>query len=385
MKLHEFQSKDILSKQNVNVPKGVVITEPVEAWVAAKQLGLPVILKAQVHAGGRGEAGGVKIAKTTAEAEAIANAMIGMKLVTKQTGSEGKVVKRLLVEKTAHIKKEFYISISIDRISGRPMFLASKEGGMAIEEVAEKNPDAIFQRVIDPATGIVPSQAREIAYSLGLGEQVKQTAKLIISIYNVFMDSDASMIELNPFILTDEGDIVALDAKIDIDDSALFRHKDIAKLRDITEESETETKSSFYGLSFVQLDGNIGCMVNGAGLAMATMDLIKISGGNPANFLDIGGGAGKEKVTRAFSLILQDKNIKAILINIFGGITRCDEVANGIVAAAKELKLELPMAVRLKGANFEEGSRILKESGLKFEVFDSLNEAALASVKMTNA
>ncbi len=385
MKLHEFQSKDVLSQYNVNVPKGVVITEPVEAWVAAKRLGLPVILKAQVHAGGRGKAGGVKIAKTAAEAESIAKSMLGMKLITKQTGSTGKIVKKLLVEKAAHIKKEFYISISIDRKSGRPMFLASKEGGMAIEEVAEKNPDAIFQRVIDPATGIIPSQAREIAYSLGLGKQIKQTSKLIVAIYNAFRDNDASIIELNPFILTEDGDIVALDAKIDIDDSALFRHNDLVKLRDITEETETETKSSFYGLSFVQLDGNIGCMVNGAGLAMATMDLIKISGGNPANFLDIGGGAGKEKVTHAFSLILQDKNIKAILINIFGGITRCDEVANGIVAAAEELKLELPMAVRLKGANFKEGSRILRESSLKFEVYDSLNEAALATARMANA
>jgi len=357
----------------------------VEAWVAAKRLGLPVILKAQVHAGGRGKAGGVKIAKTAAEAESIAKSMLGMKLITKQTGSTGKIVKKLLVEKAAHIKKEFYISISIDRKSGRPMFLASKEGGMAIEEVAEKNPDAIFQRVIDPATGIIPSQAREIAYSLGLGKQIKQTSKLIVAIYNAFRDNDASIIELNPFILTEDGDIVALDAKIDIDDSALFRHNDLVKLRDITEETETETKSSFYGLSFVQLDGNIGCMVNGAGLAMATMDLIKISGGNPANFLDIGGGAGKEKVTHAFSLILQDKNIKAILINIFGGITRCDEVANGIIAAAEELKLELPMAVRLKGANFEEGSRILRESSLKFEVYDSLNEAALATARMANA
>ena len=385
MKLHEFQSKGILAHYGISVPNGVVVTEPQEAWVVAKQLGAPVILKAQVHAGGRGEAGGVKIAKSAEEAESIAKKMIGMKLVTKQTGAGGKIVKKLLVEKTANIEKEFYISISIDRKSGRPMFLASSEGGMSIEEVSETNPDAIFMRTIDPTIGIMPSQAREIAYRLGLSKQVKQTSKLIIGIYKAFIDNDASMVELNPFILTKEGDILALDAKINIDDSAMFRHKDIAKLRDVTEETETEIKSSFYGLSFVQLEGNIGCMVNGAGLAMATMDLIKISGGEPANFLDIGGGAGKEKVGHAFSLILQDENIKAILINIFGEITRCDEVANGIISAAKELELTLPMAVRLKGANFEEGSKILKESGLKFEVYSSLNDAAAAAVKMANA
>ena len=385
MKLHEFQSKGILARYGINIPDGVVITEPQEAWVAAKQLGAPVVLKAQVHAGGRGKAGGVKIAKSAEEAEALASKMLGMKLITKQTGAEGKIVKKLLVEKTANIEHEFYISISIDRRTGRPMFLASSSGGMSIEEVSKTNPDAIFARTIDPAIGIMPSQTREIAYRLGLAKQIKQASKLIAGIYNAFMENDASLVELNPFILTKEGDVIALDAKINIDDNAIFRHKDIAKLRDVTEESEAETKSSFYGLSFVQLEGNIGCMVNGAGLAMATMDLIKISGGEPANFLDIGGGARKEKVSHAFSLILQDKNIKAILINIFGGITRCDEVANGIIAAAKELKLSLPMAVRLKGANFEEGRKILQASDLKFEVYENLNDAAVAAVKKANA
>ncbi len=377
MKIHEYQAKEILAKYQVKIPRGRPATTKEQARQIAEELGGPVVVKAQIHAGGRGKGGGVKVAKTPAEAEQIAGAMLGMKLVTHQTGPEGKIVQRLLIEEALHIKKEFYLGIVIDRAVGRPVFMASAAGGMEIEEVAAKSPELILKEWIDPAVGFQSFQARRLAFGLGLGpELVNQASRFMTSLYNAFAASDASLAEINPFLLTDEGALYALDAKINFDDNALFRHPEYASLRDLNEEDPLEIEAGKYNLNYIKLDGNVGCMVNGAGLAMATMDIIKYAGGMPANFLDVGGGASAEQVKNAFRILMSDSNVKAVLINIFGGILRCDTLATGVVAAAKDLSLIIPIVVRMEGTNVEKGREILKDSGLNFTVGLNMKDAA---------
>ncbi|HAR6104076.1 TPA: ADP-forming succinate--CoA ligase subunit beta [Staphylococcus pseudintermedius] len=386
MNIHEYQGKEIFRSMGVAVPEGRVAFSAEEAVEKAKELDTDVyVVKAQIHAGGRGKAGGVKIAKSLSEVEAYANELLGKVLVTHQTGPEGKEVKRLYIEEGANIQKEYYVGFVIDRATDRVTLMASEEGGTEIEEVAAKNPEKIFKETIDPVIGLAPYQARRIAFNINIPkESINKAVKFLIALYNVFIEKDCSIVEINPLVLTGEGDVLALDSKINFDDNALFRHKDIVELRDLEEEDPKEIEASKYDLSYIALDGNIGCMVNGAGLAMATMDTINHFNGNPANFLDVGGGATKEKVTEAFKIILGDDNVKGIFVNIFGGIMRCDIIAEGIVAAVKEVELTLPLVVRLEGTNVKEGKQILKDSGLAIEPANTMAEGAQKIVKLVN-
>ena len=378
MKIHEYQGKDILRKFNVPVPDGrVAFTVPEARKIAEELGGGTVVVKAQIHAGGRGKGGGVKLAKNPNEAEEIAGKILGMKLVTHQTGPEGKIVKRILVEQGLAIERELYAGIVLDRAKSQLVFMVSTEGGVEIEKVAAETPDKILKEWIDPAVGLMPFQARKLAFGLGLvGDQFKNGVKFLTALYKAYIAVDASLAEINPLVVTKDGRVLALDAKINIDDNALFRHKDIIELRDFDEEEPLEVEASKYDLNYIKLDGDVGCMVNGAGLAMATMDLIKLAGGEPANFLDVGGGASAETVENGFKIILGDPNVKAVLINIFGGIVRCDRVATGVVGAAKKIGVDVPMIVRLAGTNAEQAAQILNESGLKFLVANSFQEAA---------
>lgn len=378
MKIHEYQAKDILRKFQVPVPDGKVAFTAAEARKIAEELGGgTVVVKAQIHAGGRGKGGGVKLAQNPAEAEAIAQQMLGMKLVTHQTGPEGKLVRGILVEQGLSIARELYVGIVLDRAQSQLVFMASTEGGMEIEKVAAEAPEKILKEWIDPAAGFMPFQARKLAFGLGLvGDQFKNAVNFMTALYRAYIAVDASLAEINPLIVTTDGRVLALDAKINIDDNALFRHQDLVALRDFDEEEPLEVEASKYDLNYIKLDGNVGCMVNGAGLAMATMDLIKLAGGNPANFLDVGGGASAETVENGFRIILSDRNVKAVLINIFGGIVRCDRVATGVVEAAKKIGVGVPMIVRLAGTNAEAAAEILNQSGLKFLVANSFQEAA---------
>ncbi len=378
MKIHEYQAKDILRKFHVDVPNGKVAFTAQEARKIAEELGGgTVVVKAQIHAGGRGKGGGVKLAKNPNEAEEIASKMLGMKLVTHQTGPEGKIVRRVLVEQGLDIARELYAGIVLDRSKSQLVFMVSTEGGIEIEKVAAETPEKILKEWIDPAVEFMPFQAKKLAFGLGLvGDQFKNGVRFLTALYKAYIAVDASLAEINPLVVTKDGRVLALDAKINIDDNALFRHKDIVELRDFDEEEPLEVKASKYDLNYIKLDGDVGCMVNGAGLAMATMDLIKLAGGEPANFLDVGGGASAETVENGFKIILDDPNVKAVLINIFGGIVRCDRVATGVVEAAKKIGVNVPMIVRLAGTNADEAARILNESGLKFLVANSFQEAA---------
>ena len=378
MKIHEYQAKELLKKFGVPVPRGIVARSPEEAYLAAKELASePVVVKAQIHAGGRGKGGGVKLAKTADEARELARQMLGMKLVTHQTGPEGREVRVLLIEEGLPIDKEFYLGIVLDRATGRPVFMASAAGGIDIEEVAAKTPEKIFRETINPAVGFRPFQARKLAFALGLpGALVSQAAKFMQSLCSAYEQMDASLMEINPFLLTKDNRLIALDAKVNFDDNAMFRHPDFRDLRDLNEEEPLEIEASKFDLNYIKLDGNIACMVNGAGLAMATMDIIKLAGGEPANFLDVGGGASQERVEAAFRILLADPNVQAVLINIFGGIVRCDMVARGVVGAAKNLGVKVPVVVRLEGTNVEEGQRVIRESRLNFTVASGMKDAA---------
>lgn len=384
MNIHEYQGKEIFRAMGVAVPEGRVAFTAEEAVEKAKELNSDVyVVKAQIHAGGRGKAGGVKIAKSLSEVETYANELLGKQLVTHQTGPEGKEVKRLYIEEGCDIQKEYYVGFVIDRATDRITLMASEEGGTEIEEVAAKTPEKIFKETIDPVIGLSPFQARRIAFNINIPkESVNKAAKFLLSLYNVFVEKDCSIVEINPLVTTGDGDVLALDAKLNFDDNALFRHKDILELRDLEEEDPKEIQASKYDLSYIALDGDIGCMVNGAGLAMATMDTINHFGGNPANFLDVGGGATKEKVTEAFKIILGDDNVKGIFVNIFGGIMKCDVIAEGIVAAVKEVELTLPLVVRLEGTNVKRGKEILNESGLAIEPVATMAEGAQQIVKL---
>ncbi|RIX51839.1 ADP-forming succinate--CoA ligase subunit beta [Paenibacillus nanensis] len=378
MNIHEYQGKAVLKQYGVVVPEGKVAFSVDEAVAAAESLGTPVVVvKAQIHAGGRGKAGGVKVAKNLDEVRAYASEILGKVLVTHQTGPEGKEVKRLLIEQGCDIKKEYYIGVVLDRGTGRVTMMASEEGGTEIEEVAEHSPEKIFKEVIDPAVGMQAFQARKLAYAINIpGELVNKAVKFMLALYTAFVEKDCSIAEINPLVVTGDGNVMALDAKLNFDSNALYRHKDILELRDLDEEDPKEIEASKYDLSYIALDGNIGCMVNGAGLAMATMDIIKYYGGDPANFLDVGGGATKEKVTEAFKIILSDEKVKGIFVNIFGGIMRCDVIAEGVIAAARELGLDRPLVVRLEGTNVELGKKLLNESGLNIVAADSMADGA---------
>jgi succinyl-CoA synthetase beta subunit len=381
MKIHEYQGKEILKKYGVAVPRGVMATTREEAEAGAKDLlgagATGVVVKAQIHAGGRGKGGGVKIAKSVEEAGEIASKMLGMTLITHQTGPEGRIVRRLLVEETLPIEKELYLGILVDRGEGKPVFMASAAGGMDIEQVAETTPDAILKQYIDPGMELEPFQARKIAFALGLKPaQINSAVQFLTGLFRAFVETDASLVEINPFISCADGRLFALDAKLTFDDNALFRHPDLRELRDITEEDPLEVEASKYNLNYIKLDGSVGCMVNGAGLAMATMDIIKYAGGMPANFLDVGGGANAEQVAHAFDILLSDKSVRAVLINIFGGILRVDTLAAGVVEAAKKTNLQLPVVLRLEGTNVQEGKKILMESGLNFVVAETMKDAA---------
>ena len=383
MNIHEYQAKSLMAKFGVAVPRGAVAYTREAAADAATQLGGSVwVVKAQIHAGGRGKAGGVKVVKSVDDARAAAKELLGKILVTHQTGPAGKEIKRVYVEEGCDIRRELYLGLLIDRATSRVTIMASTEGGTEIEEVAAKTPEKIIRIAIDPATGIMPFHARRIAFGLGLeGPQVGSAVKFITAMYKAFTELDASMVEINPLVVTGQGEVLALDAKLGFDDNALYRHKDVEELRDEDEEDPAELEAGKHGLNYIKLAGNIGCMVNGAGLAMATMDIIKLYGGEPANFLDVGGGATKERVTTAFKLILSDPNVEGILVNIFGGIMRCDVIAEGVVAAAREVSLHVPLVVRLEGTNVELGKKILRESGLAIVSADNLADAAEKIVK----
>ncbi|MEE8587164.1 MAG: ADP-forming succinate--CoA ligase subunit beta [Acidobacteriota bacterium] len=377
MKIHEYQAKQLLSKYGVKIPRNKVADNPHEAHEIAKEIGGVVVVKAQIHAGGRGKGGGVKMAKSPQEAEEAARRILGSRLVTPQTGPAGSLVQRVLIEECLEIQKEFYLGIIVDRSRGCPVLMASSEGGVEIEEVAARDPSLILKEAIDPAVGLCPYQTRRIGFGLGLDAQaVRKASKLMDALYKAFSDSDASLAEINPLVLTSDGEVMALDAKMTFDDSALFRHPEIRQYRDFAEEEPLEIQASRSGLSYVKLDGTVGCMVNGAGLAMATMDIIKLAGGSPANFLDVGGGANQQQVKNAFKILTSDENVKAVLINIFGGIMRCDTVASGVVSAAREIGTEMPIVVRLKGTNVEKGREILHNSGLSFSLAKDMADAA---------
>jgi succinyl-CoA synthetase beta subunit len=384
MKIHEYQAKAILAQHGVPVPRGEVAFNAAEAGAIARRLGGDiVVVKAQIHAGGRGKGGGVKLARSVDDAEKLASQMIGMTLVTHQTGPEGRVVSRVLIEEGLKMTRELYLSIVLDRAAGKPVMMASADGGMDIEEVAAKTPERIHKIYIEPGVGLVAFQARQLGFAIGLdGAQVNKAVKLMTALYNAFVATDASLVEINPLVVTASGDLLALDAKMNFDDNALYRHQDIRELRDLGEEDPLEIEASKFSLNYIHLDGNIGCMVNGAGLAMATMDIIKLAGGEPANFLDVGGGANAEQIRNAFKILMSDKNVKAVLINIFGGILRCDVLAQGVIAAVKELGVPVPIVIRMEGTNVEEGKRLLKESGMNFTTADSMDEAANKVVQL---
>ncbi|HUA00550.1 MAG TPA: ADP-forming succinate--CoA ligase subunit beta [Candidatus Aquilonibacter sp.] len=378
MKIHEYQAKAILAKFGVPVPRGEVVFKKEEARAVAQRLGTPVVVvKAQIHAGGRGKAGGVKLAKSADEAASLASSILGMTLVTPQTGPEGRVVRRLLIEEGLDIKREIYLSILVDRAAGAPVFMASAAGGMEIEEVAKEHPEAILRETIRPETGFQPYHARKIAFGLGLSAELAHVAlPFLQSLYRAFLETDASLLEINPCVITSDGRMVALDAKVNFDDNALFRHPEFKDLRDLDEETPLEVEASKFKLNYIKLDGTVGCMVNGAGLAMATMDIIKLCGGSPANFLDVGGGASEEQVKNAFRILLSDPNVKAVFVNIFGGILRCDVLASGVVNAAKELQFKVPVVVRMQGTNVEQGQQILRASGLNFTIASGMKDGA---------
>jgi succinyl-CoA synthetase beta subunit len=381
MKIHEYQGKGILKKYGVAVPRGEMAESREEAERIAKSLfdagATAVVVKAQIHAGGRGKGGGVKIANSVQETGDLAAKILGMTLITHQTGPEGRVVRRLLIEETLPIEKELYLGILVDRAEGKPVFMASAAGGMDIEQVAAETPEKILKQHIDPGMGLEPFQARKIAFALGLKpQQINPAVQFLTGLYRAFLETDASLVEINPFVSCTDSRLFALDAKLNFDDNALFRHPDIRELRDITEEDPLEVEASKYSLNYIKLDGTVGCMVNGAGLAMATMDIIKYAGGMPANFLDVGGGANAEQVTHAFEILLSDKNVKAVLINIFGGILRVDTLATGVVEAANKTHIQLPIVLRLEGTNVEAGREILKQSGLNFIVAETMKDAA---------
>jgi succinyl-CoA synthetase beta subunit len=383
MKIHEYQAKAILARYGVPVPRGEVTFNPADARDIAHRLGTSVVVvKAQIHAGGRGKGGGVKVAKNFAEAEDYAKSILGMRLITHQTGPQGQKVQRLLIEETAQIDRELYLGIVLDRAKAQLVFMASQAGGMEIEEVAAKDPDAIYKEYIDPAVGFQPYQARNLAFKLGLKPtQINEAVKFMTGLYKVYLETDASLLEINPFITTKDDKLFALDCKINFDDNAMFRHKELKELRDVAEEDPLEVEASKYSLNYIKLDGNIACMVNGAGLAMATMDIIQYAGGSPANFLDVGGGANQQQIENAFQILLSDKNVQAVFINIFGGILRVDTLAQGVVAAAKNLNVKVPVVLRLEGTNVEEGRKILKDSGLKFIVGETMQDAAQKAVE----
>ena len=381
MNVHEYQAKELLRQYGIPVPDGGVATDPKGAEKIAKELGGKVVVKAQIHAGGRGKAGGVKLVDSPKEAKAVAADLIGKTLVTYQTGPEGKVVNQVLVEGGIGIASEMYLGLVIDRATEKVAIMASTEGGVEIEKVAAETPEKLLKEFVDPALGLMPYQARKLAFGLGLeGKTAFAAASFITKLYNLFVEKDCSIAEINPLIITDEGAVLALDAKLNFDDNALYRHPEILELRDLSEEEPSEIEASEHGMSYIKLDGNVGCMVNGAGLAMSTMDIIKLAGGDPANFLDVGGGAKEESVTNAFKIILSDENVKAVLVNIFGGIVRCDIVAQGVINAAKNLDVKVPVVVRLEGTNADEGLRLIEESGLNFTTAKGLKAAAEKSV-----
>jgi len=384
MKIHEYQGKQILARYGVRVPRGEVAQTKEEVRAIAERLGGVVVVKAQIHAGGRGKGGGVKLAKTPEEAEKIAGEILGMTLVTAQTGPEGRKVQKVLIEEGLDIRRELYLGIVVDRQTGRPVFMASQSGGMEIEEVAAKNPDAILKEYIQPGMGLQAFQARKLAFGLGIAPaMINDAAAFMVALYKAFEDTDATLAEINPFLLTGDNKVYALDAKMTFDDNALYRHPDIKGLRDLNEEDPLEIEASKFGLNYIKLDGSVACMVNGAGLAMATMDIIKLAGASPANFLDVGGGASAQQVENAFRILLSDPSVKAVLINIFGGIMRCDVVASGVVQAAKNIGVKVPIVVRLEGTNVEQGQEILRTSGLNFIVADGMKDAAEKVVAAT--
>ncbi|HMF01036.1 MAG TPA: ADP-forming succinate--CoA ligase subunit beta [Terriglobia bacterium] len=386
MKIHEYQAKQILARYNVRIPRGEVAYTREEARDAAHRIGGTVVVKAQIHAGGRGKGGGVKVAKSADEAAEIAGRMIGMTLVTAQTGPEGRRVQKVLIEEGLDIRQELYLGIVIDRQLGKPVFMASASGGMDIEEVASKHPELILKEYVEPGLGLQAFQGRRLAFGLGLApELINDAVQFMMGLYRAFEDTDASLAEINPFLVTGDNKVYALDAKMNFDDNALYRHRDIKELRDLNEEDPLEIEASKFGLNYIKLDGNVACMVNGAGLAMATMDIIKLAGGSPANFLDVGGGASEEQVKNAFRILLSDRHVKAVLINIFGGIMRCDVVASGVVEAAKALGVQVPVVVRLEGTNVEQGQQILRSSGLNFIVADGMKDAAEKVVAATRS
>jgi succinyl-CoA synthetase beta subunit len=385
MKIHEYQAKTILARHGVPVPRGEVAFTAYDAREIASRLGGVVVVKAQIHAGGRGKGGGVKIAKNADEAERIAKDMFGMTLVTHQTGPAGRTVSRVLVEEGLQMSRELYLSVVLDRAAGKLVMMASAAGGMDIEEVAAKTPEKIVRVAVEPGVGLVPFEARRLGFAIGLdGPQVTKAVKLMTALYEAFLATDASLLEINPLVVTASGDLLALDAKMNFDDNGLFRHADIRELRDLSEEDPLEIEASKFSLNYIHLDGNIGCMVNGAGLAMATMDIIKLAGGEPANFLDVGGGANAEQIRNAFKILMSDKNVKAVLINIFGGILRCDVLAQGVIAAVKELGVPVPIVIRMEGTNVDEGKRLLRESGMNFVTADDMNEAAEKVVQLAH-
>jgi succinyl-CoA synthetase beta subunit len=383
MKIHEYQAKAILAQYHVPVPRGEVAFTVTEAEAAARRIGGSVVVKAQIHAGGRGKGGGVKVAKDAVEATQLAGKILGMRLVTHQTGPEGRIVQRLLIEETLPIERELYLGIVLDRVQGEPVFMASAAGGMDIEEVAARTPEAILKEPFEPGVGLLPFQARKLAFGIGIpAASVNGAVAAMAALAQAYVAMDASLAEINPFILTNDGKVYALDAKMTFDDNALYRHKELADLRDLNEEAPLEVEASRFGLNYIKLDGTVGCMVNGAGLAMATMDIIKYAGGSPANFLDVGGGASAEQVKSAFRILLSDHSVKAVLINIFGGILRCDTLATGVVAAARDLNIQVPIVVRMEGTNVELGRKILLESGLNFTVGAEMRDAAEKVVKL---
>jgi succinyl-CoA synthetase beta subunit len=377
MKIHEYQAKSILARYGVPVPQGEVVFSAADAAAAARRLGGTVVVKAQIHAGGRGKGGGVKVVKSPEQAQEAAQKMIGMNLVTYQTGPQGQRVERVLVEQGLSIQRELYLGLVLDRSSERPVLMVSPDGGVEIEKVAEETPERIFKEFVHPAIGLSAYQTRKLAFALGLqGAQVAQASRLMSAVYDAFVKTDASLVEINPLIVTADGSLLALDAKINFDDNALYRHPDIKEMRDLAEEDPLEIEASKYSLNYIKLDGTVGCMVNGAGLAMATMDIIKLAGGEPANFLDVGGGANAEQIRNAFKILMSDKNVRAVLINIFGGILRCDVLAEGVIAAVKELGVPVPIVIRMEGTNVEKGKQMLRDSGLNFTTADDMKEAA---------
>jgi succinyl-CoA synthetase beta subunit len=383
MKIHEYQAKALLARYHVPVPRGEVAFTLEEAEAAAKMIGGSVVVKAQIHAGGRGKGGGVKVASDSNEAVELARKILGMCLVTHQTGPEGRIVQRLLIEETLPIERELYLGIVLDRVLGKPVFMASSAGGMEIEEVAAHTPDLILKETLDPGVGLAPYQARKLAFGIGIpAASVNGAAAAMTALAKAYVEMDASLAEINPFILTKDGKVYALDAKINFDDNALYRHKELLDQRDLNEEDPLEVEASRFGLNYIKLEGTVGCMVNGAGLAMATMDIIKYAGGSPANFLDVGGGASAEQVKNAFRILLSDRHVKAVLINIFGGILRCDTLATGVVAAARDLNIQVPIVVRMEGTNVELGRQILIDSGLNFTVGQDMLDAARKVVKL---